>query len=142
MTNPYQPQDLNSTLDLPKRTPLPKPIEAILVWGAFSYPLLLLCAMYATWLLAYIELGAAPQPNINDPKGIDSLNATYASEVTLSLLVAAPAAAVGGILAQFIVFRRSFERRMTFAAVLILLWIACFFLVRYEPLQIVNWLLD
>ena len=93
-------------------------------------------------MLAYIELGAASQPNINDAKGIDSLNSTYATEATLSLLVASPAAALGGLLAQFIVFRRPFERRMTFAAVLILLWIACFFLIRYDPLQIVNWLLD
>ncbi len=142
MPNPYQLEVSGETMNLPANMPASNKIETFFAWGPFLYPLVLLAAFFGTWLLAFAEIGAMPKPNINDPKSLVYLRHTYAREITLVLLTGAPVAAMAGLMAQFLVFRRSLKRRMLFACLLVLTWIACFSILIYEPFDILVWFLD
>ncbi|MGI9444293.1 MAG: hypothetical protein ACR2N1_17615 [Rubripirellula sp.] len=142
MPNPYHLEVSGETMNQPANMPASNKIETFLAWGPFLYPLVFLTAFFGTWLLAFAEIGAMPKPNINDPKSLDYLRHTYALEITLVLLAGAPGAAVAGLMAQFLVFRRSLKRRMLFACLLVFTWVACFSILRYEPYDILVWLFD
>lgn len=127
MPNPYRPEFSKEMLEIPRHTPLSISGETILfTWLPFLYPLGLLAAITGTWLLAYLALGAVPKPNINDPKGLSYLKPIYAYEITIILLAGAPGAVLAGLISQFIVFRRSLERRVRLACLLAVDWVACF----------------
>lgn len=130
------------TLGMPAKTKSANKIEAFFAWAPFLYPLVLLAAITGTWLLAFLELGAMPRPNLDDPKSLHYLTQIYATEITIMLLVCAPGAALAGLMAQFLVFRKSLERRVMSAACLALTWVACFVLLRHDPFGILNWLFD
>jgi len=142
MPNPYHLEVSGETMNLPANMPASNKLETLFAWGPFLYPLVLLTALFGTWLLAFAEIGAMPIPNINDPKSLDYLRQTYAREITLVLLTGAPGAAVAGLMAQFLVFRRSLKRRMIFACLLVFTWVACFSILRYEPFDILVWFFD
>lgn len=40
-----------------------------------AYPALVLILIYGNWLVAYLSLGRAPRPTLDDPKHIDPVNA-------------------------------------------------------------------
>lgn len=92
--------------------------------------------------MAYLELGASPRPNINDPKSLKTLQTTFALEITLTLLTGAPGALLCGVFAQFGVFRRSIRQRILYACLLIMIWVAVFLYLAHDPLNIIEWLLD
>ena len=106
------------------RKRLPKSIEFVCGWGAFALPLLLVAVIYATLLLAYVALGVPPQPGINDPKSLGSVNPSCGSELCILMLIASSAIARGGMLAQILVLCSPPGNRMLFAASVLILWMA------------------
>ncbi len=80
---------------------------------AIPVPIGFVTALIERWLLSFHEIDQIPKRDINDPKSLDYLTQTYAREITIAFLIGAPGA---GLLDQFLVFRISLERRITFTS--------------------------
>ena len=75
----------------------------LLVW---TYPLLPLAMLYFTWIVAWIVLGHAPRPSLDDPKSISSVvDVSYL--VTLLLLMSMPFGLVIGLVIGLVLTRAS-----------------------------------
>ena len=60
-----------SSAALPKGTPSPWPSWLLTAATASAlFPLVFATAFYGEYLLAWLQLGHAPVPSLNDPKGI------------------------------------------------------------------------
>ena len=112
--------------------------------AAWVYPFLLVASFYLTWLVAWGILGHAPRPSLDDPKFISSwLDVPY--DLTALLLIGFPAAALGGVVATawFGSIRRlPLLTTLLMAVSLLGLWLAAVALLRWDPLEVVNWFFD
>ena len=109
----------------------------------FMYPIALVGSFYGTWLIAWCELGHMPRPNVNDPYYISPLTSVF---VYLTLLVAM---LIPGMLALGFVFlfylrpkgneQYSFRKWWLMFASYVLLWFIAFWIIRWDPLGVVEW---
>ena len=144
MPNPYQPNELNELNGehpRDKTSPFPRPLEFLFAWGAWIYALIVLACYNGVWLLAYFELGHAPRPMLDDPKSLNTVGASGAAFVMVTLGTS-PIIALGRILSQFLVLRRAFGKRLLFAGLTLCLWIGLIFLLRIDNRDIIEWLVD
>ena len=69
--------------------------ESVLALGAYAYPVIFVSSFYLTWFAAWVALGRAPRPNLDDPKSIGPLvDVLYGC--TMVCLMCAPGAMVFG----------------------------------------------
>ena len=89
-------------------------------------------------------LGHVPRPLLDDPWSIGwPVEIPYA--ITGLLLVAMPGAALAGLLLECIAFfvsKRTLPIRIASCLLLISLWAAAIFLLRWDPLRVVEWFFD
>ena len=116
--------------------------------GAYAYPALTVASLYLTWLAAWIALGHAPRPSLDDPKFIGLLvDAPYI--VTMGMLICAPGAMVLGVgmAPIFVALRAAKGRRRVLLGLialvaLVLLWGAALWILRADPWDVGNWYMD
>ncbi|MCP3916287.1 MAG: hypothetical protein GY711_12090 [bacterium] len=122
-------------------------------WGivalcAYAYPALLVSSFYLTWFGAWLVLGHAPRPNLDDPRSIGLLvDVPYIA--TMVLMIGFPAAIVlGVVMTPVVVVRRapSGGKRLLFGflalAGLALLWSATLWFLRADPWDVGTWYMD
>ncbi len=110
----------------------------------WCYPFSLVMGFYATWLAAWMVLGHPPRPSIDDPMQISGwVDVPYV--VTEILLVGFPIAVIGGVAATFRHARvRHLSRPASLGWALLLaeIWCGVILVFRFDPMHVVNWLLD
>ena len=106
-------------------------------WLALAPPFLPLAALYGAWLLAWTLLGHRPRPALNDPA--ESLGPIYYLSGVAFFLTP-----VLGIISLSSVALFSTPRRRAVLGTLLLvgLWLVVLGLLRWDPLQVVDWWLD
>lgn len=121
---------------------------------AAAYLLLIVLAFVGTWLAAYAELGHAPQPNLDDPKGLVSpavrvlYSSVFVLETSFSVIVAISLLVAVGLVCD-LVFRKEARSRLPRVGVLgwyaLGLWVTWLMLVGFvwmDPGWIVTWYFD
>jgi hypothetical protein len=110
----------------------------------FCYPLTLLAAFYATWVAGRMTLGYWPRPSIDDPKLIGfSVDIPYF--IASFLLVIGLPAFIAGV--AFLLYRAACDascrtRLIIFSAFSIGYMSCAIFMIRWDPLGVVNWFMD
>ncbi len=64
-------------------------ITSLVLGSLYAYPVLLLSALYGSWLLTWLMLGHQPRPSIDDPKSI-GLPVAFAVGLTWILMLGFP----------------------------------------------------
>jgi hypothetical protein len=115
---------------------------------AWSYPLLPLIALYATWLTGWIVLGHAPRPSLDDPKDIGG-PFPVAYVIAGLLLVSLPfGSIIGVVMGIFVTFWYVHSRRgsrwlaAVWTMLLLATYVTCVLLLKWDPLDVANWYLD
>lgn len=109
-----------------------------------AYPFVLVKALYATWLVAWVLLGHRPVPSLDDPKSIAAVvDAPYL--VTEVVFTGLPFALTAGLVATaWYSLRRSTSSSAAARAVggFAASWaLAAAFLI-WDPLRVADWFLD
>ncbi|MEL6110042.1 MAG: hypothetical protein AAFU85_28860 [Planctomycetota bacterium] len=112
-----------------------------LIGAGWAYPLVLVAALYATWLIAWIALGHPPRPSLDDPSSI-SWGVDLFYYPTGLVLAGAPGAALLGITVQLCNPARSISGRGMMAVLLIAFWTLVVAFIRLDPFQVMNWFMD
>lgn len=111
--------------------------------GAAAWPFLILAVIYGAWLVAWAILGHRP---VYAPGGPDDPTRAlgYAHHAALLLTISFPLGMLLGLVSVLIVgiTRRAPGRAILWAVALVVLWIAFFNLVWWDPHGAVEWLGD
>lgn len=110
------------------------------------YPVWLVGAFYATWLVAWVELGHRPRPMLDDPKYIGGLM-DFVYGVPGYLLLGLPVLAPLGFAASFFCQKRTTRERrgvlaMVLAAFYVLMCVTAIVVLRYDGASVVEWWFD
>lgn len=108
---------------------------------AWLFPFIMLAAPYVTWVVAWMVLGHRPRPSLDDPTSVSTV-ATGVYTAAGCILLLAPGVAVAGVLWQFMRTHTPILRRCLLAAVLCVTWVLCVFLLRWDPLRVMDWFMD
>ncbi|MCI5129946.1 MAG: hypothetical protein D3904_00095 [Candidatus Electrothrix sp. EH2] len=101
------------------------------------YPLVMLLSISVTWLAAYISLGQAPVPSLNDPKNINSVVSIF-HVITMLLLVFYIPTMGAGVISAFFCRDKDYTR----VSLTIALWLIVLFGLKIDPFNTVVWLFD
>ena len=115
-------------------------IATVVSW---CYPVAMVASFYATYLVAWVELGYAPRPWIDCPSSIGVWVGVF-RYVPGVLLMGIPVGAMAGlVLTVFFVVRRYHWAWAPLAVVaLCWLWIAAFAFLRWDPGRVGDWYTD
>lgn len=108
------------------------------------YPLVLLTALYATWLAGRITLGYWPRPSLDDPKLIGLWVDVPYFITSLLLVVGLPAFVVSVV---FLLYRAicdgsSRAKLLILSVFSIAYMLSAIFIIRWDPLGVANWYMD
>ena len=106
-------------------------------------PLVFAIALYGEYLLAWLQLGHAPLPSLDDPRGIPGHSVLHTAVAILFLCL--PAAllmslitSIGSILLKL----ETASRRAVRMGATLALWVLLSALLRSDPLGVVYWWMD
>jgi len=137
MSNPYEPPTAVGAV--------PESYDAVgprrLDWLCWLLATVPLQSVYFSWLVAWISLGHQPRPNLDDPKYI---NLAVSTAVVISglFLVSIPALAIGLPTLQIASAGRSHAARIVYAAVTFSILAGIVMMFRWDPLDVIEWLMD
>lgn len=105
------------------------------------FPLLLLGSIYGSWFLAWVVLGHAPRPSLDDPK--ETLGVIYLASV-LVVAIAPFGFTAGFCCAANLVLEGGRWRfnQLSLPLAFICFWAGSIFLLRSDPWNAVNWWMD
>ncbi len=112
--------------------------------ASWLYPVVLIASFYATWAIAWGMLGHMPRPSLDDPKYINGW-VVVPYNITMLLVIAFPAALVGGVFwTAWSGVQRKLRSLTTASALTLLmaLWIAAITFLRVDPLRVGDWFMD
>lgn len=119
-------------------------LSRLMTVAAWCYPVLLIAAIYSTWLIAWGVLGHSPRPSLDDPKQISRwVDLPY--YISMALVVGFPAAIFVGIAATIWFGRIKQLRRIVVLGLvlsLLAMWAATILLLRWDPLLVGQWYMD
>jgi hypothetical protein len=105
------------------------------------YPLVMLAALYGTWLAGWASLGHVPQPSLDDPKSIGRwVDPPY---IVFGLLMfgAMPAAVVLAVVAVVMLARKG-ARVLPPLAAAAAAWVAAYVVLAADPGGVLYWYMD
>lgn len=129
----------------PKRPATPGPLSAVdtLAKVVFLYPLLALTVIYGEWLIAWMVLGHAPRPSLDDPKNVAVSGLLHlVSGVLIMGLVPGACAALLLMPLDIAVHRRRAVAAFQRTLVLFAPWVVVLTLLRWDPWKVMYWWLD
>ncbi|MFI4859248.1 MAG: hypothetical protein ACIAXF_01065 [Phycisphaerales bacterium JB063] len=137
----YQPETKAVSVgDGPRKRKLPL-LAMGLVW---SYPPAFVGMLYLTWFSAWGVLGRRPKFSYDDPVSISAV-VSVLYYVTCVLMVAGPGALLIGFFVTSwysVAYRKRFLATLALFLTYLGLWVACFGLVRWDPVGVVDWFMD
>lgn len=105
------------------------------------FPLVFAIAFYGEYLLAWLQLGHAPLPSLNDPKGIHP----WLHIVVSVLFLCLPGALLVSLMTSIGVILLKLETTVRHAArvgATLALWVLLCTLLRSDPWRVVDWWMD
>lgn len=110
---------------------------------AATWPLLAVAALYGTYVLAWIVLGHAPRPNLDDPKDVPVVREIRPAAY-VALLGLLPAGLAALLLVLHLIVSRAVARRtgLLCLAAACGLWIGALVLLGADPLRVFAWFMD
>ncbi|MEO1523825.1 MAG: hypothetical protein AAFX06_00230 [Planctomycetota bacterium] len=147
--NPYQSHPTHEAFtdsgserfETPSQLLIPPQIRTLVLRMVWGYPLMLLAALYATWMIGWMELGHPPRPSLDDPSSISWVVNT-ACLITGLLLVGFPAAVFFGATIQLCDRVRSLSERFLSVIGLFTCWVFTIAFLRWDPFLVMSWFMD
>jgi hypothetical protein len=117
-------------------------------WIMASYPMVVLAALYATWIVGWAALGHPPRPSLDDPKQIgETVDLAY--DVTGVVMSGAPLSLLACIVLAITLGLKSIQtkekskfRIYPLSVFVVLFWFASFFVLLFEPFNVLGWHFD
>ena len=143
--NPYQPEFTTSVFAVERSASTTRFKFALWLLG-YLYPVWLAASFYVTSIIAWIQLGHFPRPNIDDPKSIGGMM-DIAYPVSSLLPLVMPVMVPLGLAASFYCpVWKPLSERNAFRGLLVVLYIAlcaiAWRLLSEDPGRVVEWRAD
>jgi hypothetical protein len=141
--NPYKSPDAKygSTATIAIRTGGSWMQKAVHV-TAIMYPIVLVAAFYAAWLLAWGVLGHVPRASLDDPSETLGAIIYSASALPIILMPFGWIAAILTVASRFASPGSSRAAALALAILIISLWVGATAILRSDPIGVIYWWMD
>lgn len=149
--NPYDTADMPFLAPVDSQGSIPiypqtNPVFRVIALIAYLFPVWLLGSLYATWFIAWIQLGHPPRPMLDDPKSIGGfVQVPYI--IFGMLLMLFPLLAPLGLMSSLWIPQsenrsNSSTLKLALAFTYVVVGTLAFMMLRYDPGSVVEWWFD